>query len=84
MKEMYGTDSMPETGEIVAEEFHISREDQDAFALRSQQRAADAIRTCRLSEEIIPVPVPGKKARQIHFPSTSIPGRIPRSKPSRN
>jgi acetyl-CoA acyltransferase len=61
MKEMYGTDSMPETGEIVAEEFHISREDQDAFALRSQQRAADAIRSCRMSEEIIAVPVAGKK-----------------------
>src|SRR5438105_1489141 len=42
MKEMYGTDSMPETGEIVAEEYRISRQDQDAFALRSQQRAADA------------------------------------------
>jgi len=67
MKEMYGTDSMPETGEIVAEEFHISREDQDAFALRSQQRAADAIRTCRLSEEIIPVPVPGKKGETNSF-----------------
>src|SRR5437899_10854878 len=40
MKEMYGAYSMPETGEIVAEEFHISRQDQDAFALRTQQRAA--------------------------------------------
>jgi 3-oxoadipyl-CoA thiolase len=67
MKEMYGTDSMPETGEIVAEEFHISREDQDAFALRSQQRAADAIRTCRMSEEIVPVPVPGKKGETNSF-----------------
>src|SRR5712672_416317 len=67
MKEMCGTDSMPETGEIVAEEFHISRQDQDAFALRSQQRAADAIRTCRLSEEIIPVPVAGKKDETISF-----------------
>src|SRR6266478_4761363 len=61
MKEMYGTDSMPETGEIVAEEYHISREDQDAFALRSQQRAADAIRSCRMGEEIVAVPVAGKK-----------------------
>jgi 3-oxoadipyl-CoA thiolase len=67
MKEMYGTDSMPETGEIVAEEFHISRQDQDAFALRSQQRAADAIRTCRMSEEIIAVPVPGKKGEPNSF-----------------
>jgi 3-oxoadipyl-CoA thiolase len=61
MKAKYGTDSMPETGEIVAEEFHISREDQDAFALRSQQRAADAMRSCRLGEEIVAVPVAGKK-----------------------
>jgi acetyl-CoA acyltransferase len=61
MKEMYGTDSMPETGEIVAEEFRISRQDQDAFAFRSQQRAADAIRTCRMSQEIVPVPLPQKK-----------------------
>ncbi len=61
MKAKYGTDSMPETGEIVAEEFHVSREDQDAFALRSQQRAADAMRSCRLGEEIVAVPVAGKK-----------------------
>src|SRR5213594_1587729 len=58
MKAKYGTDSMPETGEIVAEEFHISRQDQDLFALRSQQRTADAKRACRLSQEITPVPVP--------------------------
>jgi 3-oxoadipyl-CoA thiolase len=61
MKAKYGVDSMPETGEIVAEEFHISRKDQDAFALRSQQRAAEAIRSCRLSEEITPVSIPQKK-----------------------
>ena len=58
MKAKYGTDSMPETAEIVAEEFHISRKDQDLFALRSQQRAADAICSCRMSQEIVPVPVP--------------------------
>jgi acetyl-CoA acyltransferase len=57
----YGTDSMPETGEIVAEEYHISREDQDAFALRSQQRAGDAMRGGRLAEEIVGVPIPQKK-----------------------
>jgi len=67
MKAKYGTDSMPETGEIVAEEFHISREDQDAFALRSQQRAADAMRSCRLGEEIVAVPVAGKKGDTILF-----------------
>jgi acetyl-CoA acyltransferase len=67
MKAKYGTDSMPETGEIVAEEFRISREDQDAFALRSQQRAADAMRSCRLSEEIVSVPVSGKKGEPNSF-----------------
>jgi 3-oxoadipyl-CoA thiolase len=67
MKEMYGTDSMPETGEIVAEEFRISREDQDAFALRSQQRAADAIRSCRMTQEIVPVPLAQKKGEPLLF-----------------
>ncbi|HYL63205.1 MAG TPA: 3-oxoadipyl-CoA thiolase [Candidatus Methylomirabilis sp.] len=62
MKTKYGADSMPETAEIVAEEFRIFREDQDAFALRSQQRAAAAIRSCFLSQEIVPVSVPQKKA----------------------
>src|SRR6202158_5637433 len=47
MKAKYGVDAMPETGEIVAEEFHVSREDQDAFALRSQQRTGEAIRSGR-------------------------------------
>jgi acetyl-CoA acyltransferase len=61
MKAKYGVDSMPETGEIVAEEFHISRADQDAFALRSQQRAAAAIQEGRLAEEIVPVSIPQKK-----------------------
>src|SRR6202035_3847626 len=61
MKAKYGTDSMPETAEIVAEEFHISRADQDAFALRSQQRAAAAIKAGRLAEEIFAVPIPQKK-----------------------
>jgi 3-oxoadipyl-CoA thiolase len=67
MKEMYGTDSMPEAGEIVAEEYRISRQDQDAFAFRSQQRAADAMRACRMGEEIVAVPVPGKKGETISF-----------------
>jgi acetyl-CoA acyltransferase len=61
LKAKYGTDSMPETGEIVAEEFHIARADQDAFALRSQQRAAAAIKAGRLAEEIFAVPIPQKK-----------------------
>src|ERR1700739_325726 len=67
MKAKYGTDSMPETGEVVAEEFHISRQDQDLFALRSQQRAADAIRSCRMKQEIVPVPIPQKKGDPLPF-----------------
>jgi len=61
MKARYGVDLMPETAEIVAEEFRVSRQDQDAFALRSQQRAAAAIRNGRLAKEIVPVEVPQKK-----------------------
>jgi acetyl-CoA acyltransferase len=62
MKAQYGTDSMPETAENVTEEWHISREDQDAFALRSQQRTAAAVQNGRLEEEIVPVRVLGKKS----------------------
>ena len=61
MQAKYGTDSMPETAENVAEQWCISREDQDAFALRSQQRAADAMKNGRLAEEIVPVTVAAKK-----------------------
>ena len=67
MKAKYGVDAMPETGEIVAEEFHISRKDQDAFALRSQQRAAEAIRSGRMKQEIFPVPIPQKKGDPLLF-----------------
>jgi acetyl-CoA acyltransferase len=65
LKAKYGTDSMPETAEIVAEEFRISRADQDAFALRSQQRAAAAIKAGRLAQEITPVCIPQKKGDPI-------------------
>lgn len=58
MREMYGTDSMPETAENVAAEFQISRADQDAFALRSQQRTAEAKTHGFFKEEILPVTVP--------------------------
>ena len=61
MKAKYGIDSMPETAENVAAEFGITRADQDAFALRSQQRAAAAIAAGRLAEEIVPVTLPAKK-----------------------
>jgi len=73
MKAKYGVDSMPETGEIVAEEFHVSREDQDAFALRSQQRAAAAIRSGLLAQEIVPVPIPQKKQDPILFSADEHP-----------
>lgn len=61
MKAQYGIDSMPETAENVAEEFHISREDQDKFARRSQERAAAAIASGRMAEEITPVTIPQRK-----------------------
>ena len=61
MKEKYGVDSMAETAENVAEEFHISREDQDAFAYRSQLRAAAAVASGAMAEEIYPVTIPQRK-----------------------
>jgi 3-oxoadipyl-CoA thiolase len=61
MKARYGIDSMPETAENVAQQFNVSRADQDAFALRSQQRAAAAIASGRLAEEIVAVTIPQKK-----------------------
>ncbi len=61
MKSKYGVDSMPETAENVAQEFHVTRADQDAFALRSQQRAAAAIAAGRFREEIVAVTIPAKK-----------------------
>ncbi|MFZ3215571.1 MAG: 3-oxoadipyl-CoA thiolase [Candidatus Acidiferrales bacterium] len=62
MQAKYGVDSMPETGESVAEEFHVCRADQDAFALRTQQRWARASAAGFFKQEIVPVPVPQKKA----------------------
>jgi len=61
MKSQYGVDSMPETGENVAEEFQISRADQDAFALRSQQRAAKAASSGYFAKEIVAVEIAGRK-----------------------
>jgi acetyl-CoA acyltransferase len=65
IRAQYGVDSMPETGENVAEEFQITRADQDAFALRSQQRAAAARASGRLALEITPVTVPQRKGGPI-------------------
>src|SRR5580704_12827607 len=65
MKAQYGVDSMPETGENVAEDFQVTRKDQDAFALRSQQRAGKAMAAGYFAEEIVAVEVPGGKAGPI-------------------
>jgi 3-oxoadipyl-CoA thiolase len=65
MRELYGVDSMPETAENVAAEYGISRGDQDAYALRSQRRAAAAIADGRLAQEIVPVTVPRVKGEPL-------------------
>jgi 3-oxoadipyl-CoA thiolase len=65
MKAQYGIDSMPETGENVAEEFQVARADQDAFAVRSQQRAAKAQGESFFLREIAPVTVSGRKGEVI-------------------
>jgi acetyl-CoA acyltransferase len=65
MLEQYGTDSMPETAENLAAEFNISREDQDAFAWRSQQKAGQAMESGRLGEEIVPVSIPQLKGEPL-------------------
>jgi len=65
MKEMYGVDAMPQTADNVANEWQISRSDQDAFALRSQQRAAVAQQSGFFAEEIVPVVIKGKKGETV-------------------
>lgn len=73
MKAQFGVDSMPETAENVAEQFGISREDQDAFALRSQQRTAAAMEAGRLREEIVPVEIPRRKQEALIVDSDEHP-----------
>ncbi len=65
MKRQYGVDSMPETAENVAEDFQISREDQDAFAWRSQQRAGAAMASGRFAREIVPVTIASRKGETV-------------------
>lgn len=65
LKAQYGVDSMPETAENVAEDYGVSREDQDLFALRSQEKAAVAQTNGRLREEIVPVAIPQRKGDAI-------------------
>jgi 3-oxo-5,6-didehydrosuberyl-CoA/3-oxoadipyl-CoA thiolase len=81
MEELYGVDSMGQTAENVAERFEISRQDQDAFALRSQRKAAEATENGRLAREIVPVSIPQRKADPIVFekdefirPTTTLEG----------
>jgi 3-oxoadipyl-CoA thiolase len=73
MEQQYGIDSMPETAENVAEQFSISREDQDAFALRSQQRAAAAQEAGRFQDEIVPVTIPRRKGDPVVVSSDEHP-----------
>jgi 3-oxoadipyl-CoA thiolase len=65
MKAQYGVDSMPETGENVAEDFQVTRADQDAFALRSQQRASKAIAADYFTQEIVPVEIAERKGETL-------------------
>ncbi|MFC5997685.1 3-oxoadipyl-CoA thiolase [Quadrisphaera sp. GCM10027208] len=78
LKERFGTDSMGETAENVAAEFGISREDQDAYALRSQERAAAAQASGRLAREIVPVPVPQRRGDPVLVDTDEHPRRTSR------
>lgn len=73
MKQQFGVDSMPETAENVAADFNISREDQDAFAVRSQQRTATAIESGRLAREIVPVTIPQRRGEPVVFDTDEHP-----------
>ena len=90
MKKTYGTDSMPETGENVAEQFGISREDQDVFAYRSQQKAKAAQEAGFFAREIVPVTIPGRKGDTVvevdehPRPETTLEGLAKLKTPFRN
>jgi len=73
MKAAYGVDSMPETADHVAADYHISRADQDAFALRSQQRWAAAHAAQKFADEIIPVPIPQRRDDPVIFDTDEHP-----------
>jgi 3-oxoadipyl-CoA thiolase len=73
MKAKYGIDSMPETAENVAREFNINRADQDAFAIRSQQRWAKANAAGLFKDEIVPVTIHGKKGESRVFDTDEHP-----------
>lgn len=73
LKDQFGIDSMPETAENVAADFNVSREDQDAFALRSQVRAAAAIASGRFAEEITPISIPQRRGEPVVVDSDEHP-----------
>lgn len=73
MKQQYGIDSMPETAENVAEQYKVSREDQDLFAVRSQDKAEAAREAGRLAEEIVPVSIPRRKQEPLVFDTDEHP-----------
>ena len=75
MSSTYGTEAMGETAENIADQTHISRAEQDAFALRSHQRAVAAIDSGKFAEEIIPVPVPQKKGAALLVTTDERPRR---------
>ena len=86
MRHAYGVDSMPETGENVADVWRVSREDQDRFALASQEKAAAAIASGRVAAEIVSVSVPQRKGDPIDFsqdehPRASSLGALAKLKP---
>src|SRR5918999_2577133 len=86
MKDAYGDDTMPSTAENVAEEFQIRREDQDAFALRSQERTAKAQASGRLAAEIVAVDIPQRKGDPIlvdkdEHPRQTTPEALAKLKP---
>ncbi|MCH8302604.1 MAG: 3-oxoadipyl-CoA thiolase [Proteobacteria bacterium] len=73
LEEQYGSDSMAETAENVASEFNVSRDDQDQFALRSQHKAAEAMASGRLNDEIVPVSVAQRRGDPIEVKSDEHP-----------
>src|SRR5205823_3957845 len=81
MQTQHGTDAMGETAENLVDQYHISRDDQDAFALASQQKAAAAQQRGRFAQELAPVPIPQRKGEPMLFaedeflkPTTTLDG----------
>jgi len=73
LEAVYGAEGMPKTAENVAEEFDVSREDQDIFAKRSQEKAEAAIKSGRLAKEIVPVSIPRRKQEDLIFDTDEHP-----------